>query len=222
MPAGTLYIVATPIGNLGDLTARAREILCAVPMVCCEDTRVTKKLLSHIESAARTLRLDEHATAKTMHEIRSLLEKGSDVAVVSDAGTPGVSDPGAAVVAYVSAHLPEVSIVAIPGPSALAAALSVAGFAYDRVVFAGFLPVKKGRQTRIAELAQERGCIVLYESVHRIKKTLEELEIAMGDRRVVVCRELTKQFETVYRGTIAQVLPQIVEKGEFVLVLAPQ
>lgn len=144
------------------------------------------------------------------------------MAVVSDAGTPGVSDPGAAVVAYVSAHLPEVSIVAIPGPSALAAALSVAGFAFDRVVFAGFLPVKKGRQTRIAELAQERGCIVLYESVHRIKKTLTELESAMGDRRVVVCRELTKQFETVYRGTIAQVLPQIVEKGEFVLVLAPQ
>ncbi len=217
-----LYIVATPIGNLSDLTARARDILCAVPVVCCEDTRVTKKLLTHIGSGARAFRLDEHATAKTMHEIRAMLEFGKDVAVVSDAGTPGVSDPGAAVVAYVSAHLPDVQIVAIPGASALAAAMSVCGFAFDRMVFVGFLPVKKGRQTRIAEIARERGCVVLYESVHRITKLLEELGAAIGHRRVVVCRELTKQFETVYRGTIAEILPRIVEKGEFVLVIAPQ
>lgn len=218
----SLFIVATPIGNLGDLTARAREILCAVPVVCCEDTRVTKKLLTHIGSTARTLRLDEHATAKTMHEIRAVLEAGKDVAVVSDAGTPGVSDPGAAVVAYVSAHLPDVQIVPVPGPSALAAALSVCGFAFDRVSFLGFLPVKKGRQSRIAEIAADPACIVLYESVHRIKRLLDELEGAIGDRPVVVCRELTKQFETIYRGTIAQVRPNILEKGEFVLVISPR
>lgn len=218
----SLFIVATPIGNLQDLTARAREILCAVPVVCCEDTRVTKKLLTHIGSTARTLRLDAHATAKTMHEIRTLLTSGADVAVVSDAGTPGVSDPGAAVVAYVSAHLPEIEIIAVPGPSALAAALSVCGFAFDRVSFLGFLPVKKGRQARIAAIAEERGCVVLYESVHRIKKLLEELKSSIGDRQIVVCRELTKQFETLYRGTIEQILPRIIEKGEFVIVISPQ
>jgi 16S rRNA (cytidine1402-2'-O)-methyltransferase len=218
----TLYIVATPIGNLSDISARAIEVLDSVDLILCEDTRVTKKLLTHFEINTQTQSYHHHSSISKIEKICDMLAEGKSLALVSDAGTPGVSDPGGKLVSAVVEQGIEVKIEPIPGPSAIMSALSICGFAADSFVFFGWPPHKKGRETFFKSLTGEARVIVFYESVHRIKKALTSLSEVCPDRNIVVGRELTKKFETVYRGTAQEVLNEISDdqiKGEFVIVL---
>ncbi|OGL66452.1 16S rRNA (cytidine(1402)-2'-O)-methyltransferase [Candidatus Uhrbacteria bacterium RIFCSPHIGHO2_01_FULL_63_20] len=223
---GTLYVVATPIGNLSDLSDRAKRTLSSVDAVLCEDTRVTAKLLAVIGAKRTLVSLHQHSDERKLKEVVARLEAGESLALVTDAGTPGISDPGGILVEAVVAALgDEARIIPIPGPSALVTALSVSGFPSDRFAFLGFPPHKKGRQTYFKELAGIETTVVLYESTHRILKTLRELEQAVSKRPVVVCRELTKLHETVYRGTASEVTKRLEStsiRGEFVIVVAPR
>ena len=220
----TLYVIATPIGNLEDITLRAIRILKEVDLIVCEDTRVTKKLLDHLAISKPMESYNAHASEDKHDRIIELLRDGKSVALVSDAGTPAISDPGSLLVHKVREALGDaVSIVPIPGPSALLALLSVSGFPSSDFVFLGFLPHKKGRETLFAEIAALERTVVLYESPHRIEKTLESLVAHCGpDRRICVGRELTKLFEEIKLGTTAEVLayyqshPDKV-RGEFVV-----
>lgn len=217
---GQLCIVATPIGNLGDITMRAVATLRASDAVYCEDTRVTAKLLAALEIRVPTRALHEHTDDRVLQEVINLVAAGKTVSYVSDAGTPGVADPGGKLVAMAVAA--GVHVTPMPGPSAVATALSVAGVPADQYFFAGFPPHKKGRVTFFSQLAVREETIVLYESTHRIEKTLEALP---QDRYAVLCRELTKLHETVYRGPIATLAAQLQatsSKGEFVMVIAPR
>jgi len=218
---GTLYIVGTPIGNLADISARALATLESVDYIACEDTRVTSKLLAHYEIKKSLLTYFQHSRLSQVNKIIDLLEDGNNIAVVTDAGTPGLADPGGKLVAEVLSR--DINIVPIPGPSALATALSVAGMQVDEFHFYGFLPHKKGRQTKLKEIIASSVASVLYESVHRIEKLLKQLmEFGIGQRQVVLVRELTKKFETIYRGTAEQVLEQLQAgqiKGEFVVII---
>lgn len=215
-----LYIVATPIGNLGDLTYRAQEILRAVAFIVCEDTRVTRRLLERygIETPVRVFH--EHTSPADRAALVGELAAGADIALVTDAGTPGLSDPGGFLVAdAVAAGVP---VSPIPGPSAAMALLSVAGIALDRFTFLGFPPNKKGRQSFFQEIAAIPHAVILYESTHRITKALESL--APLGRQLIVGRELTKLHETIYRGTAEEILTQLAatsSKGEFVIIVAP-
>src|SRR5260221_8090687 len=193
-----LYVVATPIGNLGDMTLRGLEVLRGVDAVAAEDTRVTRGLLTHFGISKRLLALHAHNEARAAEGIVRLIAAGKAVALVTDAGTPGVSDPGALLVERVRAagH----AVVPIPGASALTTALSASGLAFEGVVFAGFLPAKGAeRRARLARLAASPWAIVFFESPHRIVATLSDLHEALGDRDVVIARELTKKFETITR-----------------------
>lgn len=217
--SGTLHLVATPIGNLGDLSPRAIEILAAVDLVCCEDTRRTGRLLQHAGvRAARLAVCNDHTEVSRIPEVLDTLAQGGDVAVVSDAGTPGVSDPGERLVRAVLDAGHEVS--AVPGPAAAVMALVISGLPTSRYVFEGFVPRSGGeRSTRLSEIATERRTVVLYEAPHRIARTLRDLLEACGpDRRVVVARELTKLHEEVVRGTLGTI--DVGEpRGEYVVVL---
>ncbi len=216
---GTLYIVATPIGNLDDLTARAREVLSGVEVVLCEDTRVTANLLTSIGSSAKTQTVHQHTEAFKLGPIVAKLNAGQSMAFVSDAGTPNVSDPGGKLVQM--AVEAGVKVVPIPGVSAVATLLSVCGFPADHFTFLGFPPHKKGRNTYFEMIAGIEHTVVLYESKHRIEKTLAQLP---PDRLLCVGREMTKMFEAFYRGTPAQVLEAIAassSKGEFAIAIAP-
>ncbi len=207
MIMGTLYIVATPIGNLEDITLRALRILKEVDVIFCEDTRVTGKLLSHYEIKTSMKRYDAHASVARHEEILERLEKGQKIALVTDAGTPCISDPGYRIINQIREALPTVRIETIPGASALTAALSIAGIASSEFVFLGFLPHKKGRQTLFKEIAETERAVVLYESPHRLMKTLESLSVVLApERRIAVARELTKIYESVVRGTASEVL----------------
>ena len=222
---GTLSIVATPIGNLEDMTLRALRTLKECDIIYAEDTRVISKLLARYEIQKPRERLDAATELKKAEGIIARLEAGEHVAFVSDAGTPGVSDPGARLVAQVRAQLPSATIEAIPGPSALAAALSIAGMDTDSFTFLGFLPHKKGRQTALTKIAASEIPVVLYESPHRILKLLEEL-VQHQVSHIVVARELTKVHEEVLSGTPSEMLahfaahPETV-RGEFVVIVAP-
>lgn len=220
---GILNIVATPIGNLGDITLRALEILKSVDLVLCEDTRVTKKLLSHYEIKTPTKSFHQHSEVKVYLEITKLLEEGKQIALVTDAGTPGISDPGNNLVHFLVEKKVDVQIVAIPGPSALAAALSISGFPTDKFLFLGFPPHKKGRKTYFEQMKGAEYTIAFFESNHRIIKTLSEMAEALDPtQKVCVCRELTKKFETAYRGTIEDIPTfRVLEKGEFVVLVHP-
>jgi 16S rRNA (cytidine1402-2'-O)-methyltransferase len=218
---GELILVATPIGNLGDLSARAEETLRTADAIACEDTRHTLKLLSAKGiTGKRLLAVHEHNEMNAAAGIVALVERGDRVALVTDAGTPGISDPGERVVAAVAAAgLP---ISAVPGPSAVVMALSLSGLRTERFVFDGFLPTKaSSRRTALAELAKQERTVVLYEAPHRLLSLLTELSEACGpERRIAVCKELTKRFERVIRGTIAQVQSEIAEpQGEYVVVI---
>lgn len=222
----SLFVVATPIGNLSDLTKRAIETLANVDVILCEDTRVTLKLLSHLGIHKPLLSFHQHSDPKRTHEILERLAEGKQIALVTDAGTPNISDPGgqliAAVVERFGSSLP---IIPIPGPSALIAALSISGFPADEFIFLGFPPHKKGRKTFFDHLATLTSTVVLYESTHRIEKTLGELETRVGERPIVLCRELTKLHETTYRGTVPEVTKELAAgsiKGEFVVILGPK
>jgi len=217
------YIIATPIGNLADITYRAVEILRDVDTVVCEDTRQTKKLLAHFEINKPLISWHQHSRNASVRQIIGLIAEGKDIAYVSDAGTPGISDPGGKLVELLHAHFGnQLSIVPIPGPSAVVAALSVSGFPTDTFQFLGFIPHKKGRETFLKHLQTIRMTTVFYESVHRIEKLLEQLVHVLPDRQIVVARELTKKFESVYRGTPIEVqkfLTQDPVKGEFVVIV---
>jgi len=220
---GTLSIVATPIGNLGDLTFRALWNLKECDCIYAEDTRVILKLLNHYGLRKSVFRLDAATEHKRADEVVERLARGEHVAYVTDAGTPGVSDPGARLVAYVREYAPEAKIEAVPGPSALTTALSVAGIPVDTFVFLGFLPHKKGRQTTLKEIATSKIPVVLYESPHRILKLLSELEKVAPKSRITVARELTKIHEEVLSGTPAELATQLEKgkkaRGEFVVIV---
>lgn len=203
--AGRLFVIATPIGNLEDLSARAIATLREVACIACEDTRRSAKLLARFEIATRTVSCHKFNETGRIAPLLSMLRNGEDVALVSDGGTPGIADPGALLV---RAALDEgVTVIPIPGPSAIAALLSVSGFPADRFVFDGFLPHREGeRRRRLRELAAETRPIVLYEAPHRIRAALADLGEIFGDRAVVLGRELTKLHETVLRGSAASVL----------------
>lgn len=215
-----LYIIATPIGNLSDITFRAIETLKLVDFIACEDTRVTSKLLARYVIRKPLISYFQHSKISKIDKIIALLTEGKEVALVTDAGTPGISDPGQALIK--AALEAKIEVVPIPGPSAVTTALSISGFPTDEFVFVGFLPHKKGRQTKLKGLAQENRTIVLYESPYRIKKLLSELLEFCGDREVVVARELTKKFEEIYRGKISEVALKINPKGEFTVVIRGQ
>lgn len=220
---GRLVLVSTPIGNLGDLTPRAVEALKACALICCEDTRHSGKLLSHAGvSGVRLAVANEHTEDARAHEVLGLLAAGSDVAVVTDAGTPGISDPGARLVrAAVDAGF---EVTAVPGPAALVMALVVSGLDSTRFVFEGFIP-RSGRERseRVAEVAGERRTTVLYEAPHRVLRTITDLAGACGgERRVALARELTKLHEEVWRGTLADAVIHLTERaprGEYVVVV---
>lgn len=218
------YIVATPIGNLEDISFRALRILKEVDFILCEDTRVTAKLLTHYKIAAKTMSYHQHSKLSRVEQIKELIKSGKNLAIVSDAGTPGVSDPGGMLVhELVSEFGSKIKIVAVPGPSAAMAALSMSGFPADEFVFLGFPPHKKGRAKFWQLLAKESRTVVFYESPHRILKTLTELASAIGNREVMAAREITKKFETNYRGTSEQVLELVQKdpvKGEYVVVVS--
>jgi 16S rRNA (cytidine1402-2'-O)-methyltransferase len=217
-----LYVVATPIGNLADISLRALRILARADVIACEDTRVTRKLASRYGLSTPLLSYHEHNAEVRRPELMSRLGAGEIVALVSDAGTPMVSDPGFRLVAAAveEGH----PVFAVPGASALLAALVVSGLPCDRFWFEGFLPPKQSaRRARIAELTRIAGPIVLYEAPHRIVATLADLSDGLGDRSAVLARELTKRYETVLRGTLATLSAEINEggapKGEIVLVI---
>lgn len=217
-----LYIVATPIGNLNDLSFRALDTLKSVDFILCEDTRVTKKLLSHYKINKPTISYHQHSKLQKLEKIKELLKEGKELALTSDAGTPGISDPGGQLAEYISQKLPDIKIIPIPGPSAVIAALSISGFPTDKFIFLGFPPHKKGRQKFWKELADYKYTVVFYESKYRILKSLKELREAAGDREAVVGRELTKMYETIYRGSLDDMIEEIEKttpRGEYVIVL---
>jgi len=221
MSQGKLYIVATPIGNLGDITFRAIETLKSVDFVLCEDTRVTRKLLDHYEIKTPTISYHQHSDAKKTIQIESLLNEGKNLALVTDAGTPGISDPGNILISDLLKHNVN-QIVPIPGPSAIISALSVSGFPTDKYLFLGFPPHKNKRQKFFKEAVQYDFTVGFYESGHRILKCLNELKEYLDPKKqLLVGRELTKQFETIYRGTIDEVIGQMKEeRGEFVVIIS--
>ena len=218
-----LSIVATPIGNLGDMTFRGLWNLKEADVIYAEDTRVISKLLSHYGLRTSVQRLDAATEARKAKEIAARLEKGEHVALVSDAGTPGISDPGARLVAYIREHMPEAIIETLPGASALTAALSISGLHSTEFTFLGFLPQKKGRQTALKKIASSEYPVVLYESPHRIHKLLAELA-AHGIRQVRIGRELTKMYEEFLVGDpldlSADLKKRKADRGEFVVIVS--
>ena len=203
----TLYVVATPIGNLEDMTFRAVRVLKEVDVILCEDTRVTKRLLDKYEITAKQIATyNEEDSGVAVEKIVHWLEEGKNLALVSDAGTPGISDPGSFLVQKVRELLPDAKIESVPGPSALTAALSIAGVPVHDFVFLGFLPHKKGRETLFKEIAGLERTAVFYESPHRIIKALESLQKFAPTKKVVIARELTKMFEQIVSGTPAELL----------------
>lgn len=218
---GTLYVVATPIGNLEDITLRALRILREVDLIAAEDTRHTSKLLQHYGIRKFLVSYHEHNEARRVPELVAQLRSGRSVALVSNAGMPGVSDPGYELVrACVEAGIP---VVPVPGPSAILAALVASGLPADRFLFAGFPPRKASERRRfLEELVEERATLILFESPERVTQTLRDLHEVLGDRRVAVCRELTKLHEEVFRGTIHQALAHLEAhppRGEITLVV---
>jgi len=220
----TLYIVGTPIGNREDLMFRALRVLSEVDLILCEDTRVTKKLLDYYEIKAPTLSYHHHSKLQKIDYIINLLKQGKNLALVSDAGTPGISDPGNKLINKITeTGSLQVKIIPIPGPSAVTAAASISGFPMEKFLFLGFPPTKRKRKKFFEKIIDSKYPVIFYESPYRIIKTLKELSsFFIGERRVVVCRELTKKFETVYRGKIEEVIGEIEKgkvKGEFVVVV---
>ncbi len=222
---GKLSVVATSIGNLEDMTLRALRVLKEAAVIACEDTRTSKKLLSHYDIHTPLTSFHTHSGEKGFAKILSLLEDGKHVALVCDAGTPGVSDPGLELVSVVREHFPDLVVEAIPGASALTAALSIAGLRAASFTFYGFLPLKKGRETLFKEIAKNERASIFYESPHRILKTLESLKkVLPEDRRVGLFRELTKMHEEVLVGSAAHLVDTLVadqnhQRGEFVVVV---
>jgi len=218
-----LYIVATPIGNLSDITFRAVEVLRAVDIIICEDTRVTQKLLAKYQIIDKQLMSYHHHSSDNVYEkIAVELINNKKIAYVTDAGTPGISDPGNKLVEFIVNNYPDVQVVPLPGASAVVTALSVSGFNTDSFVFKGFIPHKKARKKFLQEITESNVTNIFYESVHRIQKLLSEMWQVMPEREIVLARELTKQFESIYRGTADDIRTKLESdliKGEFVVIV---
>lgn len=220
------YVVATPIGNMGDITIRAIEVLKSVDLILCEDTRETKKILNKYGINKETLSYHAHSKLSKTDKIFTLLGEGKNLALVSDAGTPGISDPGAMLISKIKENFKDsVGIVPIPGATAIITALSASGFPIHEFTFLGFLPHKKGRETLFKEIAASKRTIVFYESPHRILKTLESLAKFCPDKKVCLARELTKIYEEFKTGSPVELLEylkqnQIKQKGEFTVLVA--
>ena len=219
---GMLYVVSTPIGNLDDITLRALKILRHVDLIAAEDTRRTRRLLSRFDIHTPLVSYFEHNELKKLDKLLSNMKRGKEIALVSDAGTPGISDPGFRLIQQ--AIEKGIPVIPIPGPSAVIAALSISGLATDSFYFAGFLPRKGGKRRKLLEkLGDLDGTSILYESPHRLVKTLGDLLEICGDRQIVVTRELTKAFEEAIRGSICEVIKALEGrriKGEVTIVLA--
>ena len=218
---GTLYLVATPIGNLADITHRAIDVLKSVALIACEDTRHTRKLLQHYGIETKTISYHEHNEQERVRQLIDLLTEGKDVAVVSDAGTPSISDPGFRLVrAAIENGLP---VVPVPGPSALISALIAAGLPTDEFFFGGFLPARSNaRRTRLNELSSVPGTLVFYEAPHRLAETLKDALSMLGEREAVVARELTKLHEELRRGRLSELAEHYSNqepRGEIVLLI---
>lgn len=222
---GKLSVVATPIGNLEDITLRALRVLKEVDVIACEDTRTSKKLLSHFDIHTQLTSFHAHSGEKGFAKILALLEEGKQVALICDAGTPGVSDPGLELVSVVREKLPSTVVETIPGASALAAALSIAGLRAASFTFYGFLPLKKGRETLFKEIAASERASIFYESPHRILKCLESLKKVLPEnRRVGLFRELTKMHEEALIGSAGALIEVLLQdtnhqRGEFVVIV---
>ncbi len=218
--AGTLYVVSTPIGNLKDITIRAIEVLSKVDLIAAEDTRHTRILLGHYNIKTPTTSYHDFNKEQKIPYLLGRLKSGDKIAVVSDAGTPGISDPAYRLVRECIEH--DVPVETIPGATAFVPALVLSGLPTDRFVFEGFLPPKKKRKKRMEELKDETRTLIFYESPHRISRTLKDLEPYFGDRRAALIREITKKFEEVHRGSFSNLvekLATITLKGEFVLIV---
>ncbi len=219
----TFYVIATPIGNLEDITLRAIRILKEVDTVLCEDTRVTKRLFEKHGISTQMLSYHAQSGDTRVDLILEKIEEGKNIALVTDAGTPGISDPGSLLISTIREKFPELKIVSIPGASALTAALSIAGVPTHEFIFLGFMPHKKGRETLFKEIAESERTMVFYESTHRILKTLESL--VKINKKVTIVREITKIYEEVLQGSAEDVLKTLVEipekqKGEFVVIVS--
>jgi 16S rRNA (cytidine1402-2'-O)-methyltransferase len=225
---GKLYIVATPIGNLSDMTFRAVEILKSVDCILCEDTRMTKKLLDHYEVKNKTISFHSHSKLARTNDIITMISEGKSLALVSDAGTPCISDPGVMLVAEIQKHFgSDVIISPIPGASALISALSASGLPAHEFSWKGFVPHKKGRETFFRDVAEIETTVIFYESVHRFMKTLESLTAIIPDREMVIAREITKMFEEFKRGTTSEIFDYYTTnpdkiRGEFVIMVGPK
>ncbi len=220
---GKLYIVSTPIGNLKDITLRALETLEAADFILCEDTRITSRLLNHYNISKKLISFNAVSEKKKIPNVIARIKSGDNCALVSDAGTPAISDPGVRLIS--EAIKEQIDVVPVPGTSAVITALTISGLPTDSFIFEGFIPQKKGRQKKLKELAEEKRTIILYESTYRIKKLVDELAEYLPDRYIVVCRELTKKFEETWRGfpnEIKEVIYDKISKGEFVIVVAPK
>lgn len=219
------YVVGTPIGNMEDITLRAVRILSEVDLILCEDTRVTKNLLDRYKIKKPTLSFHSQSKLSKTDQILKLIEEGQTLALVSDAGTPTISDPGSILVSKIKESFPDIEVIAIPGPSALVSALSISGLPASDFTFLGFLPHKKGRETLFKEIAESERTMVFYESPHRILKALVSLERFTPNKKIVIARELTKIFEQIVSGTPAEVSKYFIDnpdkvRGEFVVLVS--
>lgn len=219
----TFYVIATPIGNLEDITLRAIRILKEVDIVLCEDTRVTKRLFEKHGISTQMLSYHAQSGEARVDLILEKIEQNKNIALVTDAGTPGISDPGSLLISVIREKFPDLKIVSVPGPSALTASLSIAGVPIHEFIFLGFMPHKKGRETLFKEIAESERTMVFYESTHRIFKTLESL--SKIDKKVTVVREITKIYEEVLQGSAVEILKTLTDipekqKGEFVVIVS--
>lgn len=221
MEKGILYLVGTPIGNLEDITLRALRILKEADLIAAEDTRYTRKLLTHYDIHTSLTSFYEHNELKKTSYLMNYLKEGKKIALVSNAGMPGISDPGYCLIK--EAIKEKIKIVPIPGPTALISALTVSGLPTDSFIFVGFLGRKKGKRVnKLKALKEEKRTLIIYEAPHRIKKVLREIKDILGDRQIVVARELTKKFEEILRGKISEIEILFEEKeprGEFTLIV---
>jgi 16S rRNA (cytidine1402-2'-O)-methyltransferase len=219
------YVVATPIGNLEDITYRAVRILSEVDLILCEDTRVTINLLNKYGINRPTMSYHSQSKVSKLDKILELINEGKTLALVSDAGTPTISDPGSVLVSKIREIYPDMEIIAIPGASALVSALSISGIPASEFVFLGFLPHKKGRETLFKEISGMKRTVVFYESPHRIMKTLDSLKKYVGDRKIVIAREISKIYEQVVSGSPTDVEKYFLDnkdkiRGEFVVLVS--
>ena len=223
MSFGTLFIVATPIGNLKDITYRAIETLSSVQLILCEDTRISKRILDKYKIVNNMISFNEHNEMKKINYVYDFLKDDNDVALISDSGTPCISDPGYRLVSYLRENIDACKIVSIPGPNAAVSALSISGLPTDSFYFTGFLPKKKGRLKKIKSFLEIDSSIIIYESPFRVNKTIKDLYNILGDRKLFIAREISKIHEESIYTTLYSIINSdtpLKEKGEFVLVLS--